>query len=79
MLLIYKLDHVYLTMQGMIWQCIIVTSFASERKQTIHRVVRDNRFSVIRDTLNCSGLRYLVHVHVMFRIKTGYMIPDAII
>ena len=43
--------HVPLTMQEMIWQCITVTSFASERKQTIHGVVRDNRFSVIRDTL----------------------------
>ncbi len=60
----------------MIWQCIIVTSFASERKQTIHGVVRDNRFSGVRDTLKLVVVsRYLVHVHVMFRIKTGYMIP----
>ena len=62
-------------MQEMIWQCIIVTSFASERKQTIHGVVRDNRFSVVRDTLKLWFLGYLVHVHVMFRIKTGYIIP----
>ena len=34
----------------MIWQCIIVTSFASESEQTIHGVVRDNRFSIVRET-----------------------------
>ena len=43
--------HVYLTMQEMIWQCIIVTSFVSKRKQTIQGVVRDNRFSIVRETL----------------------------
>ena len=34
----------------MICQCIITASFASGRKQTSHGVVRDIRFSVVRDT-----------------------------
>ena len=38
----------------MICQCIIVTRFASERKQASHGVVRDNRVSVVRDTLKVS-------------------------
>ena len=42
--------YVYLTMQEMIWQCIIVTSFASGRKQTSHGIVRDIWFSVVQDT-----------------------------
>ena len=35
----------------MIFRCIIVVSFASGRKQISHGVVRDIRFSVVRDTL----------------------------
>ena len=44
----------------MICQCIIAASFASGSKQTSHGVVRDNRISVVRDTLTLYAGYYLL-------------------
>ena len=57
MLLIYKLN-----IKGnlMICQCIVAASFARGSKQTSHGVVRDIRFSVVRDTLTLYPGYYLL-------------------
>ena len=60
MLLNLQASHVYFKRQEMICQCIIAASFASERKQTSHGVVRDIRFSVVRDTLTLYAGYYLL-------------------
>ena len=46
--------------QYMICQCIIAASFASGRKQTSHGVVREIRFSVVRNTLTLYAGYYLL-------------------